>query len=754
MDKKHIPLELEKSALMGRSPVESISRKNISSMSEDDIVELLFNLETQQIELQMQNDELKKVQNILVDMRDQYTELYDFAPVGYVTLSLKGIISKSNLTFCKMLESSRSVIQGQPFFDLISQDSHDNYYLFLNRILSSDDDSSCELQLQNSQGDRFWVQLTGACFKSPNEEDIHIRLVIIHYDQQKQNIQLIKTLSQAVDQSPVSVIITDTQGVIEYVNHAFEKISGYTRDESIGKDVVFLKSDQTAEADYFEMIATINNGKSWKGQLQNRRKNGDVYWEDIHVAPVFNEQGIVSHYISVNEDIMQRKMQEEQIQHQAHYDALTDLPNRFLVLDRLSHLIVNATRKKGAVALLFLDLDGFKKVNDTLGHEVGDKLLIESARLLRQAVRTGDTIGRLGGDEFIILLEGIKEESDIIPVAKNILKHFRRAFEIEGKEILVTISIGIAVYPDDGNSASELLRNADSAMYCAKEMGRNTYSFYTSSMNHEVERRLLVEAELYEALKREEFHVCYQPLVDIKNRRISGFEALLRWNNKNLGPIKPLEFITIAEQSGHIVSIGQFVFKQAVVNLGKWQKRYKQNFSIAVNLSPNQFRDPELMSFIIDVIEQASIVNGTLELEITEGVLMSGKAIIDKPLQSIKQLGLGISMDDFGTGFSSLNYLRLYPFDSLKIDRSFVRDMTIDKENRDLVNAAITMAHSLGLKVIAEGVETQEQLARLSERGCDIAQGYLFSKPLTESGLEDFLESNETSGFIEQQFLN
>ncbi len=755
MDKKLISSEKKPPEINATHQIGRVSRKNISSMSEEDIVALLFDLETHQIELQMQNDEMKNMQEILLDIRDQYAELYDFAPVGYVTLTLKGKISKSNLTFCEMLGIARYDLHNQELSSFVFKTEQDEYYQFISRIINYDEDNGCELQLQSQQGSRFWVQLTGACFKSPNQDSIQIRLVIININEQKHSRELIRTLTQAIEQSPVSVQITDRNNIIEYVNHSFEQATGYSRNEAIGKNIRLLKSGLTPAPVYIEMWKTLKSGKSWQGELQNRKKNGDIYWAHVHIAPVSNEQGVVSHYIEIDEDIMQRKEHEEIILHQAHYDPLTDLPNRFLILDRLSQLIINANRKKKeAVALLFLDLDNFKNVNDSLGHEVGDKLLIEAARLLRKAVRTGDTIGRLGGDEFIILLEGIRDESDVIPVAENILNNFRKVFTVDAREIVVTTTIGIAVYPYDGGSTSELLSNADSAMYHAKEKGRNSYAFFNHSMTNKVSRRLLVETQLYEALKRDEFYVCYQPLIDIKTRKISGFEALLRWNCKSLGTIEPMEFIPIAEQSGHIVPIGQFVFKQAVSNLARWQKKYQQDFSMAINLSPNQFHDTELVTFISEVIEQFSIVKGTLEMEITEGVLMSGNAIIDSALQSIKQLGIEISMDDFGTGYSSLSYLRLFPFDTLKIDRSFINDMSEDKGDRDLVNAAITLAHTLGLKVIAEGVESREQLALLTRQGCDIVQGYQFSRPLTETGLEALLDSNKTSGFIEQQFLN
>ncbi|MGI9287997.1 MAG: putative bifunctional diguanylate cyclase/phosphodiesterase, partial [Pseudomonadales bacterium] len=435
-------------------------------------------------------------------------------------------------------------------------------------------------------------------------------------------------------------------------------------------------------------------------------------------------------------DTTERKQAEAKIIQQAHFDALTELPNRFLSLDRLTQLLKEAKRNNELVAVLFVDLDDFKKVNDSLGHETGDELLIESAERLGNAVRGGDTVGRLGGDEFIILLRGLSQASDARPVAAQLLNCFKKPFRINGRQMTLTASIGIAVYPGDGDNSSELLRNADSAMYHAKELGRNTYCYFTNAMNHEVSRRLIVEEQIHGALERGEFEVYYQPQVDVFSDRIIGAEALLRWHNTALGNISPIEFIPIAEQTGLISPIGEFVLNNALAITAKWQREHDAKFRMAVNISPLQFRDPDLVSYIENTIHQSEVTADSLELEITEGVLMSGHSYIDEALAALSDHGVGIAMDDFGTGYSSLSYLRNYPFDVLKIDRSFVNDITVDPAVRELIIATIAMAHGLGLKVVAEGVETEEQLSFLKEHGCDCAQGYLFGKP---ESAENFL---------------
>ena len=549
---------------------------------------------------------------------------------------------------------------------------------------------------------------------------------------QKQNEQQIRLLSQAVEQSPVSVLITDLNSNIQYVNGSFEETSGYSAAEVIGKNVSMLKSGTTPRSVYSELWQTIRNGQGWQGELENRKKSGELFWEYAHIAPVSDEGGAVHHYLAVKQDITQRKEHEEHILHQAHFDNLTDLPNRFLALDRLNQLLSEAQRKNGRVAVLFLDLDDFKKVNDTLGHDMGDKLLVEAATRLRSVIRSGDTVGRLGGDEFILLLGGLTNATDARPIVDTLLECFRNTFKLDNRELVLTASIGIALYPDDGETPSALLRNADSAMYHAKKQGRNTYSYFTDAMNREVSRRLLLEEQMHGALDRGEFQLRYQPQIEINSRRTIGVEALLRWHNPVLGHVEPDEFIPIAEQTGLIIPIGQFVITEALSKTAHWRERYGPQFTTAVNLSPRQLRDPNLLAYIEKLINQSGLPGCALELEITEGVLMSGHRFVDQTLASLSKLGIGIAMDDFGTGYSSLSYLRNYPFDTLKIDRSFIIDIADDSADRELVNAAIAMGHSLGLKVVAEGVETEQQLQLLAEQGCEIAQGSLFSMAVSD----------------------
>ena len=442
--------------------------------------------------------------------------------------------------------------------------------------------------------------------------------------------------------------------------------------------------------------------------------------------------------IVIIRDITEQHKSDELIRHQAYFDSLTLLPNRFLALDRLCQILIEADRNNEQAAVFFLDLDDFKKVNDSLGHETGDKLLIESAHRLQQILRKEDTVGRLGGDEFIILLRGLKNNDNALAVAENLLKTFREPFKVDGKELILTMSIGVAIYPKNGRSASDLLRNADTAMYQAKALGRNTYSFFTQEMNTVMQRRFEIEDQMRGALERNEFELHFQPQLDVKSASIIGAEALLRWHNPTLGNITPDEFIPIAEHSGLIIPIGEYVIKQALSFLNKWQKIDRKKYTMAVNLSPRQFRNTKLIGFITNILNENDISATSLELEITEGVLMSGEPYIHDALISISDLGIKLSMDDFGTGYSSLSYLRQYPFDVLKVDRSFINAITSNKADCDLVKATIAMSHSLDLTVVAEGVETKEQLQLLENLGCDFVQGYYFSRPIPAERLLEF----------------
>lgn len=549
----------------------------------------------------------------------------------------------------------------------------------------------------------------------------------------------LRKLSRAVEQSPVSVVITDSDGAIEYVNPKFVELTGYTAAEVMGKRPSLLKSGLTSDAIYRDLWETITAGREWRGEFRNRKKNGDLFWEYASISPIKSSDGRISHFLAVKEDITVRKKYEEQLLHQAHFDQLTELPNRLLAFDRLAQALSQARRSNKLVALMFVDLDNFKNINDTLGHAVGDKLLINVAERLRDSVRTTDTIARLGGDEFLVILFDLPTAVGCEVVSYKILKAFAQPFLLEGHELFITASIGVALYPSDGEDPHVLLRNADAALYRAKEQGRHTYQFYTAEMNAQVQERFNLESQLRHALERKELTIHFQPIIDLSSRTVVGVEALLRWNNAKLGSVPPDRFIPIAEDIGLIVPIGEWVLRNACQQLRAWRSIFGDSLWISVNVSPRQFLEPGFPSTVAVALRETGLKADSLRLEITERLLLDNSLKTTETLKQLIRAGVHFAIDDFGTGYSALSYLKSFTFHALKIDRSFLRDATTNSGAAALAIAIIAMAHSLGLKVIGEGVETESQMDFLYAEGCDMAQGYYFSRPLPAESFASFL---------------
>ncbi|MBI5416224.1 MAG: EAL domain-containing protein, partial [Candidatus Omnitrophica bacterium] len=552
----------------------------------------------------------------------------------------------------------------------------------------------------------------------------------------------LRVLSMAVEQSPASVVITDVDGCIGYVNPQFVKISGYTLAEAKGKKMNIIKSGYMSEKIYEELWRTILSGQEWRGEVYNKKKNGELFWENISISPIKDRDGVITHFVGVQEDITTRKEYERRLIHEAHFDGLTELPNRLLALDRLSQALVRARRKKQMVAVMYIDLDRFKMVNDTLGHPVGDKLLVEAARRLTSSVRESDTVARLGGDEFLIILQDFQGESQrqIVALAQEILGLFSNPFTCEGKEAFVTASIGITIYPDDGDDATVLLRNADAAMYKAKGEERNAFRFFTPGMNQEAIERMEMEYHLRHALEKKEFSLHDQPLVEAKSKKIIGAEALLRWNNPRLGSVPPDRFIPVAEDTGIIIPITDWILEEACREAKGWQEAGEApSLRIAVNISSRHFVAGDLVRAVSGALKENKLSPEALELEITERLLIEnpGKAL--SVLYELSRIGVRLSLDDFGTGYSALSYLKEFPFQTLKIDRAFIRGITIEKKDVALVRAMIAMSHGMGLKVVGEGVETEPQLELLRSLGCDWIQGYYISKPVPSEQFRRFL---------------
>jgi diguanylate cyclase (GGDEF)-like protein/PAS domain S-box-containing protein len=549
-------------------------------------------------------------------------------------------------------------------------------------------------------------------------------------------------LSLAVEQNPNAIVITDLEGDIEYVNAKFKSLSGYSEEELIGKNPRILQSHETSLATYAQMWNLLTRGKSWTGELINRKKDGTIYVESAIISPVKQPDGTVTHYLAIKEDVTDKKKSAEHIERLAHFDQLTGLPNKVMLDDRIKYLLNMAQRNDEHLAVMFLDLDRFKNINDTLGHTMGDKLLVKIVKRLKESVRDEDTVARLGGDEFIMLFPNTNS-STAMHIATKLIQAVSKSLTIEKHDLIITPSIGIAIYPYDGLDFETLLKNADTAMYKVKNDSRNNFHFFTQEMQADLGRNLQLLNELHHALERNELEVYYQPQISIQDGHVVGAEALLRWNHPSFGMISPAEFIPIAEESGLIIEIGEWVLRTAVHQVKKMIETGFKPFVMAVNLSAVQFRQPNLTQLVMDVLKEEQLPAEYLELELTEAVAMHKPEKVVEIMNTLHFHGIRMSIDDFGTGYSSLSYLKQFKVYKLKIDQSFISQLVNDAEDRAIVSAIIDMANNLGLQTIAEGVETSEQLAFLRLHGCKEAQGYFFSKPLPVKELEIFLKSGK-----------
>lgn len=541
-----------------------------------------------------------------------------------------------------------------------------------------------------------------------------------------------------------AIMITDAKHRIVQSNQSFTRLTGYELEEVMGKSSSILRSDEHDDEFYQAMQESLDTKGHWEGEIWDKRKDNELFAKWLSVSSVFDDKTKkVSHYISLFSDITERKLLEDEVRHIAFHDSLTGLPNRILFYDRLESAIESAKRKSVYTALMFIDLDRFKNVNDTLGHHIGDILLQEVSARLKQTVRGADTVARLGGDEFVIILPDIERFDDVSLVADKLLTSLNQPFNIENNELFSPPSIGISLFPIDGLTPEVLMQSADTAMYHAKEQGRNHYQYFTQAMTDVAHERASLEHDLRLAIELEELELHYQPKVALHPTRVVGCEALLRWRRAGGDYIPPDKFIPIAEDAGLMNDIGEWVLLQAAKDVNAWRSQGLDELCIAINLSPIQFSDESLPDKIHSFLKSTDLSPALLELEITESILMDSIKMSSEAVKTIKETGVEIAIDDFGTGYSSLAYLKSFAINTLKIDRSFINDIHTSKDSSEIVSAVISLSHNLELNVVAEGVETKEQLAFLSHLDCDIYQGYYFSKPLPADVFYEFAQSKK-----------
>jgi len=589
-----------------------------------------------------------------------------------------------------------------------------------------------ERQLRHRDGSLFWCLMSG-CALEPNRADEGSIWVFADITERKLAEEKLRLSANVLEHIADGVMVLDVHGRIVATNPAFTRITGYAEHEALGRSSSLSSHDAAGSRNdpalYQELWRELGASGFWRGEIWDTRKGGDAYLEALTVSAVRDDDGATTHYVCVFSDITRARESQIQLDHLAHHDALTALPNRLLYHDRLRHAMARAERDGEQLAVLFIDLDRFKNVNDTLGHHVGDELLKQAAQSLSRCLREGDTLARLGGDEFIVLLEDVDGVRGATRVADKLVAMFEQPFEDSGDELFVTGSVGISLYPRDGHDMHILIRNADVAMYQAKARGRNGYRFYAPAMSGDGALRLRMEALLRRAIEKHEIHLAYQPQVEIDSGRLVGVEALLRWNSPELGQVAPSRFIPLAEDTGFIGQLGQWVLQEACRQMVAWEAQGLAVPKIAVNLSVRQFERGGMAAAVAAVLGDTGLAPQRLQLEVTESAIMNtGDAL--QYVNDLHAIGVCLAIDDFGTGYSSLAYLKQLPVQTLKIDRSFIKDIPQDPDDEAIAIAIIQLGKSMNLSVIAEGVEREDQAAFLLRHGCRLAQGYLYGKPL------------------------
>ncbi len=709
---------------------------------------LLHELQVHKVELEMQADELQRANWNVEDSRDRYLHLYEYAPIAYFTINADGMATDVNLKAATMLGIERKNLIQHRFVQFVADEDKDNWHrAFVNfKKETAGKEQAITLRLARKDGTTFHGQLDCLKLVDANQQLV-FRITIADISNLKRAEAELRVAAIAFE-SQEGIFITDANTIIIKINRAFTRITGYSGEELIGKTPHLLSSGHHDDDFYKAMWDNINSTGLWNGEVWNKRKNGELYVQRLFITAIYDDDNVVQNYVASLIDITNEKAAVAQIEKLAFYDPLTNMPNRRLLLERIKHTLASTQRNGQNGALLFIDVDNFKTLNDTLGHDVGDVLLQQIAQRLAACVREGDTVSRIGGDEFVVMLENLSEHAETAAqqtknAAEKMLAALNQNYLLGTHDYHCTSSIGIILFSGHNASVDELLKQVDMAMYQAKHNGRNTLCFFDEKMQSTLEERVKLEHDLQLALKLNQFQIYYQKQVNQDGETV-GAEALIRWLHPERGIVSPMEFIQVAEENGMILDIGIWVLETACQQLKLWEgnARNKQ-LHIAVNVSSRQFYQPDFVAQVMAVIERTAIDPSKLELELTESLVLDS---IDDAIQKMNELnkfGVTFSIDDFGTGYSSLAYLTQLPLALLKIDQSFVRNIGVKTTDAVIVQTIIGMAKNLGMRVIAEGVETEEQHLFLQHNGCTLYQGYLFSKPVPLLEFEQFLSLSE-----------
>lgn len=660
--------------------------------------------------------------------------------IGYIAMD--GEILFVNDYTLNLLGYTAEEFVGKNVLDITYES--DKELTLVKKEVTNSSHMNIEKRYLHKDGYPIWVHVSLSISEGRDGKPQYIIGFIKDIRDRKENEQRLKLASEVFDNTNEGIVITDDKLKIQAVNGAFSDISGYSNKEALSSNALFLRSNYHDNIFYKKIWHSIQKDGNWKGEMWSVRKNGERFPQWLNISTIKDESDTITNYIGVFSDISTIKQSEAELEFLAHHDPLTKLPNRLLLTSRLSQSIKRAKREGSKIAILFLDLDRFKEINDTFGHSYGDEILTTVTTRLKIAMREKDTIARIGGDEFIILIEEMKDISDLDQVLLKILNVFKDDILVFNHSFKLSASIGVALFPDDGKNIEDLIKNADAAMYQAKDAGRNTYRFYTEEMTQKLFTKMLMKNEIEKAFKNSEFVLHYQPQVSIESGKILGAEALVRWNHSSMGLMYPDKFIQIAESTKQIVELGKLVLEMACKDAKKWIDQNSFCGKIAVNVSAVQIKQDDFYEVVTSVLEKTGLSGHFLELELTESYMMQNpnEAII--LFKKLKNHGITLSIDDFGTGYSSLSYLKKLPVDKLKIDRSFITDIPNNKEDMAITSTIIAMSKSLALSVIAEGIETKEQHHFLRKEGCYEGQGYLYNKPVPENEFLEFLNTKIT----------